>query len=268
MGIDLGNVEPWDLVAEGYSEVTMKLFQDYANSALEMVKISNQSHILDLACGPGTLALSAAKKAARVTALDFSREMIGILNRTLERDGISNVETYCGDGQALPYDNNFFDATFSMFGLMFFPDRMKGYKEIHRTLMPGGEAVISSWAPLSDSPAMAAVFGAIRAMNPGMPEPQKKVETLEDPVFFKKEMTKAGFRNVEVQPVTSSLEIDTIESYWEDMIKGSAPLVMMKKGMPEELWQKKNKIALAYLHETLGSIKTLSARAWLAYGVK
>lgn len=268
MSFSLSSNEPWDLVAEGYAEVTMKLFQDYTDHALDLTHLNSNSHILDLACGPGTLALTAANKVAGVKALDFSREMIDILNHSLEVDGVRNVETHCGDGQALPYGDNTFDAVFSMFGLMFFPERMKGYQEILRTLKPGGEVVFSSWAPLSASPVMQAVFGALRAMNPNMPKPQEEVESLENPDFFFKEMQDAGFKDVTVHASEHSMTIESIETFWDDMVKGSAPLVMMKKGMPDNVWQEKNKIALDYLHSTIGNTRSLSAKAWLAYGKK
>ena len=268
MGIDLSSHEPWDLVAKGYSEITMAVFQGYTDAALAMVNLDSQSRILDLACGPGTLALTAAKDVDQVKAVDFSREMIGILNHTLESEGIKNIETWCGDGQALPFEDNSFDAAFSMFGLMFFPDRMKGYREIFRTLKPGGVVVISSWAPLSDSPLQQAVFGALREMMPSMPKPQQNVESLENPEFFREEMTKAGFKDVRIEPVSCGTEITSIDSFWEDTVKGAAPLVMVKNSMTEEQWQEKSKIALGYLQKTIGDSKNLSAQAWLGYGVK
>ena len=268
MGVDLSSHEPWDLVAEGYSEITMGVFQGYTDAALAMVNLDKQSRILDLACGPGTLALTAAKNVDNVKAADFSKEMIGILDRTLEREGINNIETWCGDGQALPYEDNSFDAAFSMFGLMFFPDRMKGYREIYRTLKPGGVAVISSWAPLSDSPLQQAVFGALREMMPNMPKPQQNMESLENPEVFREEMTRAGFKDVRIEAVSCGTEIASLERFWEDMVKGAAPLVMLKNSMTEEQWQEKTKIALDYLGKTIGDAKELTAQAWLGYGVK
>lgn len=268
MGVDLSSYEPWDLVAEGYSEITMGVFQGYTDAALAMVNLDSQSRVLDLACGPGTLALTAAKNVDQIKAVDFSREMIAILDRTLEREGINNIETWCGDGQALPYEDNSFDAAFSMFGLMFFPDRMKGYQEIYRTLKPGGATVISSWAPISASPLQQAVFGALREMMPNMPKPQQDVESLENPDFFREEMVKAGFKEVRIEPVTCGTEVTSLDRFWEDMVKGAAPLVMLKNSMTEEQWQEKTKIALDYLGKTIGDSRTLTAQAWLGYGVK
>jgi ubiquinone/menaquinone biosynthesis C-methylase UbiE len=265
----LSSVAPWDLVAEGYSEVTMKLFQGYADEALAMIDLDKESRVLDIACGPGTLALSAAKRSKRVSAIDFSEAMVEILDKTIEEESIENVETFCGDAQQLPYDDNSFDAVFSMFGLMFFPDRMKGYGEIYRTLKPGGKTIISSWAPTTQSPIMMAMFGALRAMNPDMPEPQTDIESLENPEFFKAELIKAGFKSVEVLPVSKNMQVNSVAEFWDDMVKGSAPLVMLKNSMPNEEWQEKNRIAQDFLHGAVGDLPTtLSAVAWFGLGVK
>lgn len=265
----LSSVAPWDLVAEGYSDVTMTMFTSYAEEALAMTNLDKTSHVLDIACGPGTLTLLAASKSKLVRAIDFSEEMVNILNRTIKAESIDNIDTYCGDAQQLPYEDNYFDAAFSMFGLMFFPDRMKGYQEIYRTLKPGGKTVISSWAPTTQSPVMMAVFGALRAMNPDIPEPQTDIESLENPAFFEAELIKAGFKNVEVLPVSNAIEVDSIEHFWNSMVKGSAPIVMMKNNMPDEVWQEKNRIAINYLQDTLGELPTtLTADAWFGVGMK
>lgn len=265
----LSTTTPWDMVAEGYSEVTMKLFQGYTDKALELAQLNESSQIVDIACGPGTLSLTAAKKGCSVQALDFSQNMISLLKQTISSQNIDNITPHCGDGQALPYADESFDAAFSMFGLMFFPDRNKGYTEIFRTLKPGGRTVISSWSPVAESPAMMAMFGALQAINPELSDPQADLESLENPEIFQSELLSAGFREVEIHPVTETFPFKSVEQFWQDMVKGSAPIVMMKNSLPDDVWQAKSEIALNYLDKTLGSdTHTLSANAFLGYGIK
>ena len=265
----LSSVKPWDMVAEGYAEITMKLFQGYTDKALALSELNEGSNIVDIACGPGTLALAAAKKVNSVKAVDFSASMLAILQETINQQAIDNIETHFGDGQNLPYDDESFDAAFSMFGLMFFPDRNKGYAEIFRTLKPSGTVVISSWAPVSESPAMMAVFGAVKAINPDMPAPQADIESLENPEVFKSELLNAGFSDIKIHRITKKFVVNTVEEFWNDMVKGSAPLVMMKNSMSEETWKDKSQIALEYLDKTIGACPTsIAADAWLGYGRK
>jgi ubiquinone/menaquinone biosynthesis C-methylase UbiE len=142
-----------------------------------------------------------------------------------------NIKLHCGDAQTLPYADATFDAAFSLFGLMFFPDRQRGFAEIHRTLKSGGSIAITSWAPVDQSPAMQTMFGALRAIKPDLPQPQRSITTLENPERFKQEMEEAGFRNIEIRSVTKAFPTGSTGEFWDNMVKGSAPIQMMKKGL-------------------------------------
>lgn len=265
----LGTVAPWDMVAEGYSEITMKYFGGFVESAIGLLDLRGDHDIVDIACGPGTLALAAADRVASVKALDFSQNMISILQGTLSDRGVTNVETFHGDGQNLPFADGSFDAAISMFGLMFFPNRDKGYGEIFRTLKPGGQMCVSSWAPVDDSPLMQVLFGALRAMNPDMPAPKTDMNSLENPEFFDAELTRAGFRNVTIHRVTHAIEVNSAKDFWDAMVRGSAPVLMMKNAMPPQAWAHKSAVAVEFIENSIGAFPaSLSADAWLGTGIK
>jgi ubiquinone/menaquinone biosynthesis C-methylase UbiE len=260
--------EPWNLVADGYAETTMLIFEQFAAEAIAASQLKAGATVLDVACGPGTLALKLAHNAARVHGIDFSQNMLDIFQKHIAQQGHSNISLHCGDAQVLPYANEQFDAAFSLFGLMFFPDRRKGFGEIYRTLKPGGTLALTSWAPLDQSPAMQTMFGALRAINPDLPQPQRAIATLENPDTFKREMEEAGFKHVSIRLVTKAFPVKTVPEFWESMVKGSAPIQMMKKSLGER-WPEKEKRALEYLTKTLITIPTeLTSDAWLGTGIK
>lgn len=99
------------------------------------------------------------------------------------------------------------------------------------------------------------MFGALRAIKPDLPQPQGTIATPENPERFKQEMEEAGFRNVEIRSVTKAFPIPSIPEFLDYMVKGSAPIQMMKKGMNDAEWREKEKIALAWLEETLPTLK-------------
>ncbi|MDO8990725.1 MAG: class I SAM-dependent methyltransferase, partial [Sideroxyarcus sp.] len=147
----LSTSPPWNLVADGYAETTMLVFEEFADEAIAASKLKPNSTVLDVACGPGTLALRLAQHAEQVHGIDFSEAMLAVFRNKIEQAGHRNIALHCGDAQTLPYADATFDAAFSLFGLMFFPDRQKGFAEIHRTLKPGGSIAITSWAPVDQS---------------------------------------------------------------------------------------------------------------------
>ena len=226
LGVDmsmLSEVAPWDLVAEGYTDTTMRLFRGYIDAALDLVPLGKDDRIADIACGPGTLSLAAANRVGCVKALDFSENMLAMLRQGMAEQGARNIEPHHGDGQDLPFEDGEFDAVFSMFGLMFFPDRPKGYAELFRTLKPGGRACVSSWAPVSRSPIMAAMFGAMQAIKPEIPDPIYDLTSLENPDVLEAELNQMGFRDVIVHPVTHGAEIESAERFWNKYGQGQRP---------------------------------------------
>ena len=79
-----------------------------------------------------------APAVRHVTSVDFSAAMLDQLRRNIAAANAANVEIVEADGQALPFPDDSFDVGVSMFGLMFFPDRGKGFAELFRVLAPGG----------------------------------------------------------------------------------------------------------------------------------
>ena len=49
------------------------------------------------------------------------------------------------DATTLPFPDGNFDAVVCQFGVMFFPDKDKSYREIHRVLAPGGRYLFNVW---------------------------------------------------------------------------------------------------------------------------
>jgi SAM-dependent methyltransferase len=156
-----------------------------------------------------------------------------------------------------------------MFGLMFCPDRIRGLREMLRVLRPGGIAVVSSWAPIDESPLMSLLFGAIRAADPSMPAPQKDMLSLENQELFQDELVRAGFSEVSVAPHEASFEVTDSDDLWTRMAKSSAPLVLMRRRIGEEAWAVRGEVARGYLAEQLGGRSVrLSTKAFLGSGRK
>jgi len=266
----MSNPEPWTQVAEGYVTDTQPVFAQYCRAAMEQVGYRGGGKVLDVACGPGTLSLLIQPQAEDIHAIDFSPGMLECFDRVIERRKLANVRTYHMDGQQLEFADNEFDWAFSIFGLMFFPDRLKGFREIWRTLKTGGRAAITSWAPVADSTAMQAMFGAMGAAFPKKPESSSaKVLTLEDPDNFRNEMQQAGFADVTIAPFDGHWQVDDVDAFLDSMVRGSAPITMLKNQLGDAVWAEKRAIMLAFLKEKLSSLPaTLNSRAWIGTGKK
>jgi SAM-dependent methyltransferase len=226
----LADPEAWNLVSDGYVSDIVPDFEVFANDALRLAELRSGMRVVDVACGPGTLSWLAAAQGAQVAALDFSERMIDALRARAPREGKERVEARVGDGMALPYGDAEFDAGFSMFGLMFFPDRHKGFTELARVLKPGARAVVSTWQPMDRIPLLSELFATLRSLLPDLPFGQGPAP-LSDPREMAAEMLAAGFRTVDMHEITHASEAPSLAAWWESMQRSMAPLVLLQNRM-------------------------------------
>jgi ubiquinone/menaquinone biosynthesis C-methylase UbiE len=265
----LSGTEPWELVSAAYAEEATPLMRPFSERAIELAALGPDAVVLDVATGPGTLSTMIAPKVKRVHAVDFSPAMLEQQQRVLAERGLDNVELRVGDGQALDFDEGQFDGAFSMFGLMFFPDRPRGFRELFRVLKPGGVAVVSSWAPVDESSLMTLLFGAMRAAEPSRPAPQKDLLSLENSELFAQELAQAGFADVVIHSHVAELPASPADELWGAMTRSSAPLVLLRRRVGESDWARMEQAALAYLREQLaGGDPVLTTKAYLGFGRK
>jgi len=262
---------PWDLVSAAYNEEVVPLFEYFAREAIRLAAAPAGSRVVDVACGPGTLSFLAAAAGHRVDAIDFSPEMLSYLEARRERDHIDRITAQHGDGQALPYANATFGAGFSMFGLMFFPDRAAGFRELRRVLVPGARAVVSSWPRLEDNPVFAAMFGAIRtALSSIVPPNLAKASDAEMPIsteaLCKAEMS-AAFADVEVHRVVHVQHADSAEALWDSLKRTMAPIVLMRRNLGDK-FAPVDAAANSAIRNATGPGKVeVQLPAWLSVGV-
>jgi SAM-dependent methyltransferase len=187
-----------------------------------------------VATGPGTLALLAAGAGHAVSAIDFSPAMIDSFRARLGLPGAPAIDVRVGDGQALPFEDASFDGAFSMFGLMFFPDRAAGFRELRRVLRGGGRAVVSSWAPFVGP--FATLFESVRAMLPDVPFAGGKppLGTAEE---MSAEMEGGGFRDVTVHTVAHTLSAPSLAAFWGSAQRTNVQLMLLQRRLGAERWR-------------------------------
>lgn len=102
--------------------------------------------MLDVACGTGVVAITAARRGARVCGLDLTPEL---LQRARENARIAevNIEWHEGDAESLPFEDGSFDVVLSQFGHMFGPRPEVVVAEMLRVLKAGGTLAFSTWPP-------------------------------------------------------------------------------------------------------------------------
>lgn len=118
-------------------------------TAARLVNFSQLRHgesVLDVGCGTGVVAITAARAGARVKALDLTPALLERARSNAETAGV-NIEFTEGDVENLPYPDASFDLVLSQFGHMFGPRPDITIAQMLRVLKPGGTIAFSTWPP-------------------------------------------------------------------------------------------------------------------------
>lgn len=109
-------------------------------------RIGSAAQVLDVACGTGVVAVTAARRGARVIGLDLTPELLVVARENAQIAGVA-IDWREGDVEALPFADASFDAVVSQFGHMFAPRPERAIGEMLRVLRPGGTLAFSTWPP-------------------------------------------------------------------------------------------------------------------------
>ena len=118
-------------------------------AAPELIKfagIQKGDKVLDVGCGTGVVAITAAQCGARVCGSDLTPELI---DRAIQNSQISgfDIDFKISDVEDLPYEDDSFDYVLSQFGHMFAPRHDIALSEMLRVLKPRGVIAFSTWPP-------------------------------------------------------------------------------------------------------------------------
>jgi SAM-dependent methyltransferase len=102
--------------------------------------------VLDVACGTGVVAVTAARLGARVSALDLTPPLLERARENAQLAGV-DIDPREGDVERLPFDDAAFDVVLSQYGHMFAPRPELAVSEMLRVLKPGGTIAFSTWPP-------------------------------------------------------------------------------------------------------------------------
>ena len=145
------------------------LFEPYAADLAKRLSDISAGEILETAAGTGIVTQALAttlRPGVRITATDLNQPM---LDHAAKKPGVGRVDFKQADAQALPFSEGSFDAVVCQFGVMFFPDKVLGFREARRVLKPGGRLIFSVWDRIDAIPVLEASVAALRRRHPRHP---------------------------------------------------------------------------------------------------
>ncbi len=159
----------WSNGGRFYDDISFGISDALAHTAQRLNPKPDQE-ILDVATGTGWTARNVARSGARVTAVDFSSDLLAAAEDLSShlRPPITFRHAYA---ESLPFADAQFDGVVSTFGVMFAANQEQAARELARVCRPGGRLALATWAPEGSVEAFFAVIGKYSAAPPPEPSP-------------------------------------------------------------------------------------------------
>ncbi len=175
--------------------------------------------ILDLACGTGDIAISAAKASPtrQVVGIDMAAQMLALAQHKVNDCSLGERITLIrGDGMNIPAGSGSFDAATVAFGIRNMPGTLDCLIELHRLLRIGGKSVILEFSLPQNRLMRSLHIFYLRRILPTIGRIlsgddyaysylNKTIETYPCGADFCSLMTKAGFADVRFRPLTMGI---------------------------------------------------------------
>jgi ubiquinone/menaquinone biosynthesis C-methylase UbiE len=157
-------------IPEVYDRLMVPLiFEPYARDLAERIAPGAPHDILEIAAGTGVLTRAMVAQlpvSTRIVATDLNQAMLG---RAATHSAQARVTWRQADALALPFDDRQFDTVACQFGAMFFPEKIKAYREARRVLKPGGRFFFNVWDRIAENDFAAVVTDALATLFPQDP---------------------------------------------------------------------------------------------------
>jgi ubiquinone/menaquinone biosynthesis C-methylase UbiE len=178
------------------------IFESYARDLAARLADVKPRNILETAAGTGVLTRAIASRLpadARIVATDLNQPMLDqAAAKTHPKDRITWRQA---DALALPFEDQSFDAVVCQFGVMFFPDKVLGYKEARRVLKPGGHFTFNVWDQISENEFADVVTEALATVFPQ--DPPRFMARIphgyHDVAKLREELAMAGFASISIE---------------------------------------------------------------------
>src|SRR5262249_40245520 len=182
----------------------------WAADLVDRASLQPGEQVLDVACGTGVVARTAAARvgeSGRVAALDLNAGMLAIA-RSLPPVPGASIDWHEGSALALPFEDGSFDVVLCQLGLQFFPDRAAALAEMRRVRAAGGRTGLSVYGSMERYPPTQALVASLERHGRAEAAAIKRSEhALEDSDELRVLVRGAGFCDVAIETVEKTVRL-------------------------------------------------------------
>jgi SAM-dependent methyltransferase len=139
---DAVTIDQFTRQAEPFAAMPAHSDADITRLICSAARLVPGCRVLDVACGPGLVALAFAEIAGHVTGLDLTPAMLDKARHLQRQRGRANMSWDLGRADALPYPDGSFDAVVTRFSFHHLLEPARALAEMRRVCRWGGRVVV------------------------------------------------------------------------------------------------------------------------------
>jgi ubiquinone/menaquinone biosynthesis C-methylase UbiE len=223
----------FDATALEYDRFMGRWSRLWVPAVLAAAGIKAAHRVLDVGSGTGEAALAAASvvgPAMPVVATDLSWSMLAQIPAKVAGRRLALAVM---NGQALACRDASFDGVVCVLGLMFFPDPLRGLREFHRVLRPGGRMAMSVWSSVERAPFPGIMIETFARHLPAQAAALQMVFALADRSRLERLLGETGFTDVSVVGEARRIVFAGFDDFWAPIEAGGSRAALSYREMPE-----------------------------------
>ncbi len=207
---------------------------------LKLSGVKSTDRVLDVATGPGFIAMLFAERAKEVIGVDLTPAFLAKAQANSAERGLHNIRFREADVENLPFADGSFDIVTCHKALHHFSRALKALSEMHRVLKRSGRLVLGD-SLSSDDPQIAARHNELeRLRDPSHVE-------MYGPKKLQRLIEQAGFRTEKIQQFEDERDVES----WQAIMP-----------RPDEIWREiRNQLIASILNNSMGlNVRTEGSR--------
>jgi SAM-dependent methyltransferase len=208
----------FDVPADAYVRYMGRYSTPLAEQFVDLVGVRRGQRVLDVGCGPGVLTAPLVERcgADRVAAVDPSPPFVAAA-----RERFAGVDVREAAAEALPFDDDTFDAALAQLVVHFMADPVAGLREMGRVTRHGGVVSASVWDNAGDTGPLQEFWRAAQQVDPDARDEGHLPGSREGQLA--ELATEAGLTVVGSTSLTVSVHFSSFEEWWAPYLLGVGP---------------------------------------------
>jgi len=246
----------FEVTGAAYDRFMGRYSRPLAPQLADLAGVAAGQRVLDVGSGPGALTAELVERvgAPAVAAADPSAPFIDAV-----RERLPGVEAVLAPAEALPFDDDVFDAALAQLAVHFMADPVVGLREMARVTRTGGVVAACVWDHAGERSPLAVFWRAAHELDPGVHDESGLAGAREG--HLAELLREAGLGEVMTAEVEAPHTHASFEEWWEPFTLGVGPAGQYAAGLDED--------ARAALRERCRALLPGAPRAvaWAARGV-